>query len=161
MTIRGDLLAVDLSNVFQMLALNRKGGQLTVQDQGDLRNTRRLYVKDDRVALHEPVPERPLEALLVEMEVLSYERYRDILDKSTRFGTEPTRLLQQMGVLDAAQLGSAQRRVAEEAVLEVFLWRNITFELDEAAEPPAEDVPLRRRAPGSVTRESRGRRIRE
>ncbi|MEE2712342.1 MAG: DUF4388 domain-containing protein [Planctomycetota bacterium] len=141
MTIRGDLLSVDLSNVFQMLALNRKGGRLTVQDQGNLRNKRRLYVKDDRVALHESLPERPLEAVLVAMEVLSYERYREVLEKSARYGTEPARLLQQMGILDEAQEDSVRRRIAEEGVLEVFLWRHLTFELDEVAEPPSDDAP--------------------
>ncbi|NRA97155.1 MAG: DUF4388 domain-containing protein, partial [Planctomycetes bacterium] len=140
MAIRGDLLSADLSNVFQMLALNRKGGQLTVQDQGNLLNKRRLYVKADRVALHESPPQRPIEALLVEMEVLSYDQYREVLEKSARYGTDPERLLQQMGILNDAERDRVAERVAEEGVLEVFLWRNITFELDEHAEPPADDT---------------------
>lgn len=141
MAIRGDLLSADLSNVFQMLALNRKSGQLTVQEQGNLLNKRRLYVKEDRVALHEPAPERPIVALLVEMGALSYEQYRDVLEKSVRYQSEPVRLLQQMGLLDDAQMDRVRHRVEEEGVLEVFLWRNITFELDENAAPPVNGTP--------------------
>ena len=35
MALKGDLVSADLSNVFQMLALNRKAGVLTVQDRSN------------------------------------------------------------------------------------------------------------------------------
>lgn len=141
MAIRGDLLSADLSNVFQMLALNRKSGQLLVQETGNLLNKRRLYVREDRVSLHEELPQRPIVALLVEMGVLSYEQYREVLSKSARYNSEPIRLLQQMNLLDDDQMDRVRHRVEEEGVLEVFLWRNITFELDEEAPAPPEGTP--------------------
>ncbi|MAG58029.1 MAG: hypothetical protein CMJ83_17220 [Planctomycetes bacterium] len=138
MAIRGELLSADLSNVFQMLALNRQRGGLNVQEQGNLLNRRRLYIFEDRVSLHEPPPDRPVVALLVEMGILTYPQYREVLDKSDRYSTDPIKLLSQQGVLEPDHLERVRARIEEEGILEVFLWRNISFELDEDAVPPAD-----------------------
>lgn len=131
MPIRGDLLSADLSNVFQMLALNRKRGRLLVQETGNVLAQRRLYISEDRVGLDEAPPPRPLAALLVEMGAIDYEQLVAVQRKAERYHADPIHLLRQQGDLSATQHESAHRRVEEEEILEVFLWRNVTFSLEE------------------------------
>ena len=136
MSIRGDLLSADLSNVFQMLALNRKRGRLLIQEQGNFLAQRRLHIAEDRVALDEKPPVRPLPALLVEMGVISYPQYRTAVVRGERYRIDPLHLLRQQSLVTPEHLEAAQRRIQEEEILEVFLWRNVLFTLEEAGEPP-------------------------
>ena len=73
MAIRGDLLSVDLSNVFQMLALNRKRGVLSIHNRDNILEQRSLVLQEDRVALLNVPTQVDLNALLVDQGALSYE----------------------------------------------------------------------------------------
>lgn len=137
MAIRGDLLSADLSNVFQMLALNRKRGRLRVQDQNNFLAQRRLYISEDRVALDERPRERSVLGLLVEMGVISYDDFKSATTRARRYHTDATNLLRQQAKISLEQLEEAQRRRQEEEILEVFLWRNVSFRLEEGAADPA------------------------
>ena len=139
MAIRGDLLSSDLSNVFQMLALNRSRGTLIVRDHGNLTNQRRLYLDGDRVALHDRPPVRQSLALLVEMGVMDLEDYRLAThDRGAGAGglasTPDAR-----SNTDPEALKRLTERTQEEAILDVFLWRNVSFELDEEGSLPDGD----------------------
>ena len=136
MAIRGDLLAVDLSNVFQMLAMNRKHGVLTIQNRDNILEKRELVLDEDRVAvLHVPGAEN-VNALLVEMGEIDFATFADAREKAISFGLGPTQYLQRKKSVDAEMLRRAVKRLQEEAILEIFLWRNVTFDLDEGAPIP-------------------------
>jgi tetratricopeptide (TPR) repeat protein len=133
MTIRGDLLSVDLSNVFQMLALNRKRGILNVQNRENILEKRALVLDEDRVAVLEIPRPDSLNALLVEMGALSYEAFSEARSKAANFRIGATEYLERRKQISPEALKKAARRLQEEAVLEIFLWHNVTFSLDEEA----------------------------
>lgn len=89
MAIRGDLLSVDLSNVFQMLAMNRKRGVLRVQNRENILEKRALVLDADRVGLLEIPKAGDLSALLVDEDAIDYAAYTDARTKSRQFGVDP------------------------------------------------------------------------
>ncbi len=142
MAIRGDLLSVDLSNVFQMLAMNRKRGVLHLQNRGNILDKRALVLDADRVGLLNIPAKRDLAALLVDQGELSYEDYRDAVEKARQFKVAPVNYLLKRARLTNAQVEGALAKLQEEFILEIFLWKNVSFHLDEESWP--EEDPERR-----------------
>lgn len=138
MALKGDLLSSDLSTVFQMMAMNRKRGRLVVQDQGNLINLRRLYIAEDRVALLDPPPPRPLEGFLVQTGVVNYDQARKARNSSSRLRQSALKVLRNQGLITEEDEAHATRVLEEEEILEIFLWRNVSFSLEEGGEPPEE-----------------------
>ncbi len=136
MAIKGELPSTDLSNVFQMLALNRKRGRLYVREQGNLLGHRRLYIFENQVALDERPAPRPLGPLMVEMGVVSYADYRAALERGEQYRSDPVHLLRQQGTITDEDLKAVAIKVEEEGILEVFLWRSIFFNLEEGGADP-------------------------
>src|SRR5436190_1710506 len=85
MALKGELLSADLSNVFQMLAMNGKRGLLTVQDRVNPVARRRFFLDAQTVVLAEPLGRKPSLALLVEMGRISYEHYSSAMQRAKRF----------------------------------------------------------------------------
>ena len=142
MAIRGDLLSVDLSNVFQMLAMNRKRGVLRVQNRENILEKRALVLDADQVGLLQIPEDRDLSAILVDEGDITYEDYVAAHTKSKQFGLDPITFLQRRASLESEALDKAVRRLHEELILEIFLWKNVAFSLDEETMP--EEDPQRR-----------------
>src|SRR5215510_13187919 len=104
MAIRGDLLSADLSNVFQMLTLNRKRGRVIVQDRGNFLTQRRLFISEERITLDDQPHPRPLVALLVEMGVVSYDDWHSAKERAVRYHADPLHLLRQQGLVNDKHL---------------------------------------------------------
>ena len=88
MALKGELLSADLSNVFQMLAMNGKRGLLTVQDRVNPVARRRFFLDGQAVLLGEPISQRPSLPLLVEMGRVTYEQYASALQRARRFNSD-------------------------------------------------------------------------
>ncbi|MCB9832300.1 MAG: DUF4388 domain-containing protein [Planctomycetes bacterium] len=139
MAIRGDLLSVDLSNVFQMLAMNRKRGVLRVQNRENILEKRALVLDADRVGLLEIPKAGDLSALLVDEDAIDYAAYTDARTKSRQFGVDPLTFLRKRSTIDDSTLDAVTRRLHEELILEIFLWKNVSFSLDEEHFPEDDD----------------------
>jgi tetratricopeptide (TPR) repeat protein len=135
MAISGELLSVDLSNVFQMLSLNRKRGLLHIRDQENVLNERWIVFDEDRIGLYEVPQTGDVWALLVDSGDVGYAEYRAARDQAREYGSHHDRLLRQRGLVDEDTYARAARRVQEEHLLEIFLWREVTFTLDEERVP--------------------------
>ncbi len=135
MAIRGDLLSVDLSNVFQMLAMNRKRGVLYLQNRENILEKRALMLDSDRVGLLDLPASQDLAAILVDQGELSYDEYADAVAKSAQFQVEPVSYLSKRGIITQEQIEAARTRLQEELILEIFLWKNVSFHLDEEKWP--------------------------
>ncbi|MEZ6194226.1 MAG: DUF4388 domain-containing protein [Planctomycetota bacterium] len=143
MAISGELLSVDLSNVFQMLSLNRKRGLLHVRDQENILNERWIVFDEDRIGLYEIPKTGDVWGLLVHSGDVSYEDYRDARKQAGDYGSSHDRLLRQRGIVDSELVDRAARRLQEEMLLEIFLWREVSFSLDEERVPePLEEREL-------------------
>src|SRR5262249_51657860 len=92
----------------------------------------------------EPSPQRPSLALLVEMGRITYEQYASAFQRARRFNSDPFGILQAQGTVGTADVDAFRARAANEALLEVFLWRDIRFTLDEsvALAPFRDSTPL-------------------
>ena len=137
MALKGELLSADLSNVFQMLAMNGKRGLLTVQDRVNPVARRRFFLDGQTVLLAEPVARRPSLALLVEMGRVTYDQYSSAMQRARRFNSDPFGILKAQGTLGDDDVEAYQTRASNESLLEVFLWRDIRFDLDETRDAPA------------------------
>ncbi|MFT7616701.1 MAG: tetratricopeptide (TPR) repeat protein [Planctomycetota bacterium] len=135
MAIRGDLLSIDLSNVFQMLAMNRKQGVLRLQNRENILEKRALVLDADRIGLLEMPKNQDLAAILVDQGELSYDDYTDALTKSGQFQVPAVEFLEKRGTITREQVEGATRRLHEELILEIFLWKNVSFNLDEESWP--------------------------
>lgn len=131
MTMKGDLLSADLSNVFQMLAMNRKRGVLHIHNRENILEKRALVLDGDRVALFEVPQPGDLSGLLVDSGILSYDQWRSAREQAAQFGVRPTDFLRKKGELDDEQINGAIQRLHEELILEIFLWKNVGFQLEE------------------------------
>ncbi|MEE9394485.1 MAG: DUF4388 domain-containing protein [Planctomycetota bacterium] len=140
MAIRGDLLSVDLSNVFQMLSMNRKRGILHIQDQVNLLKQRALVVDEDRIGLLDLPPQQDVWALLVDSGALDYESYRQAQIHAGEYNVSRTQLLSQKGLVNQVQIAEGAKRYQEEQLLEIFLWREISFTLEEDEAPAPDDA---------------------
>ncbi len=142
MVIRGDLLSVDLSNVFQMLAMNRKKGIFRVLNRENILEKRSLYLDADKVGLLE-VPRNPdLAAILVDLGIIGYADWQEAHRKAETFAVPPSDYILKRGKVSEEDLLKAETRLQEELILEIFLWKNITFSLDEETFAPED--PRRR-----------------
>jgi tetratricopeptide (TPR) repeat protein len=142
MALKGELLSADLSNVFQMLAMNGKRGLLTVQDRFNPVIRRRFYLDAQTVLLAESVTRRPSLALLVEMGRVTFDQYLNATQRARRFSSDPFGILKAQGVVSDEDIEACRARAATEMLLEVFLWRDIRFDLDESvSQPPEADSP--------------------
>jgi tetratricopeptide (TPR) repeat protein len=144
MALKGELLSADLSNVFQMLAMNGKRGLLTVQDRVNPVARRHFVLDGQTVTPSDPLPTKPSLALLVEMGRLTYEHYASAMQRARRFNSDPWGILKAQGTVGSDDVEAFRARVANEALLEVFLWRDIRFDLDESASgtAPPDAAPI-------------------
>lgn len=138
MALKGDLLAADLGNLLQMTAMNRRRGVLTVQDRGNPAQRRRLYVEGAAIRVADSAS-APSPALLVVLGRLTYEGFAAAKRHAGGFGGDALQYLRAKGDLDDASETVWRRATATEDVLEVFLWRDVRFELDENAPTPESD----------------------
>jgi thioredoxin-like negative regulator of GroEL len=138
MTIRGDLLSVDLSNVFQMLALNRKRGVLVVQSRENILDKRAMLLEEDHIAVVDVPASSDVTALMVEAGDIDFALWAEARDKAGSYRIGAVDYLVRRRKVDEDAVGRARRRLQEEEILEIFLWNNVTFSLDEEAQPPAD-----------------------
>ncbi|HYC77269.1 MAG TPA: DUF4388 domain-containing protein [Planctomycetota bacterium] len=140
MALKGDLLSADLGNLLQMLALNRKRGTLTVQDRANPAARRRVRIDGETLRLAGAAP-APNPALLADLGAVDYARYATLRRQSERFGGGAMEYLKARGELDEAALREWRVAAVREELLEVFLWRELRFALDETAPPSDEGAP--------------------
>jgi hypothetical protein len=141
MALKGELLSADLSNVFQMLAMNGKRGLLSVQDRVNPVARRRFFLDGQTVLPADPVAQRPSLAMLVEMGRVTYEQYASAMQRARRFNSDAWGILKAQGTIGDADAEAFRVRASNEALLEVFLWRDIRFSLDESVtQAPIKDA---------------------
>lgn len=131
MALRGELLSADLAAVFQMVALNQQRGRLLIRARGASTGRRRLYIEENRIQLDEEPPANPIAALLVEMGHITMAQYKGIRTRTARFQGDQRVILRDQGIIDEEVLDRVAARVESEMIMEMFLWKNISFELDE------------------------------
>lgn len=130
MVLRGDLASVDLSQVFQMLALNKKVGLLSIQGE---RFWQALYFDPRGVTLchnvHQVVDRLVL--AMVRTGRLAEAAVEEIRSEAANNDKDFVDGLLAGGYLDADEFDDRYRAELEEQVYELFLRRDARFEFHE------------------------------
>jgi len=130
MALRGDLASVDLAQVFQMLALNKKVGLLSIHSANLWKV---LYFDQRGVSVHHNVHavlDRVV-AAFVRSGRLSEEAVEEVRDHSVRMGQPLSDSLLAGGYLEAAELDEQYRYELEEEIYDLFFCDEAKFEFHE------------------------------
>lgn len=133
MALRGDLASVDLAQVFQMLALNKKVGLLSIQGT---KLWKVLYFDQRGVTVHHNV-HRVLDrvvASLCRTGRLTEPAVDEVRDHAARMGQPLTDSLLAGGYLQPAELEEQYRIELEEEVYDLFFCKEAKFEFHEGAD---------------------------
>ncbi len=132
MALRGDLASVDLAQVFQMLALNKKVGLLSIQGT---RMWRVLYFDPRGVTLHHNV-HRILDRVLASLcrsGRLDEASVEEVRDHAARTGKPLTDSLLAGGYVQPEELEEQYRVELEEEIYDLFFCKEARFEFHEGA----------------------------
>lgn len=133
MALRGDLASVDLAQVFQMLALNKKVGLLSIQSS---KLWKVLYFDQRGVTVHHNV-HRVLDRVvagLVRLGRLTEAAVDEVREHAARMGQPLTDSLLAGGYLDAQELADQYRIELEEEIYDLFFCRDARFEFHEGVD---------------------------
>jgi len=132
MALRGDLASVDLAQVFQMLALNKKVGLLSIHSA---KLWKVLYFDQRGVSVHHNV-HRLLDKVVaasVRSGRLLEESVDEVRDHAVRMGQSLADSLLAGGYLEANELEYQYRLELEEEIYDLFFCRDAKFEFHENA----------------------------
>jgi hypothetical protein len=132
MALRGDLASVDLAQVFQMLALNKKVGLLSIQGTKHVEGT---VLRSSRGDVHHNV-HRVLDrvvASLCRSGRLDEASVDEVRDHAARMGQPLTDSLLAGGYLQPEELEEQYRVELEEEIYDLFFCKEAKFEFHEGA----------------------------
>jgi outer membrane protein assembly factor BamB/tetratricopeptide (TPR) repeat protein len=132
MALRGDLASVDLAQVFQMLALNKKVGLLSIQSA---KLWKVLYFDQRGVTVYHNVHQvlDRVVAALVRNGRLTEPVVDEVRDHAARTGQGLSDSLLAGGYVEANELEEQYRVELEEEVYDLFFCRDAKFEFHERA----------------------------
>lgn len=133
MALKGDLASVDLAQVFQMLALNKKTGLLSIQSP---RLWKVLHFGPRGVTLYfnpHSMLEKCLRALL-RTGSLSPRTLEESREHAATQGADLLQTLRAGGYVDPAELDSLMAVEIEEEIHELFFCRDARFEFHEGVD---------------------------
>ena len=132
MALRGDLASVDLAQVFQMLALNKKVGLLSIQSAT---HWKMLYFDPRGVTVHHnpfQVVDK-VAASLVRTGRLDAAAVEELREHAVREGHSLAEGLLAGGYLQSAELDAQFRHELEEELYDLFFCRDAKFEFHEGS----------------------------
>lgn len=132
MALRGDLASVDLAQVFQMLALNKKVGLLSIQST---KLWKVLYFDHRGVTFHHNV-HRILDRVVaahVRTGRLTEAQIDEVRDHAARMGQPLADSLLAGGYLEPGELEGQYRIELDEEIYDLFFVREAKFEFHEGA----------------------------
>jgi outer membrane protein assembly factor BamB/tetratricopeptide (TPR) repeat protein len=132
MALRGDLASVDLAQVFQMLALNKKVGLLSIQST---KLWKVLYFDHRGVTVHHNV-HRILDRVVaahVRTGRLTEAQIDEVRDHAARMAQPLADSLLAGGYLEPAELEDQYRIELDEEIYDLFFVRDAKFEFHEGA----------------------------
>jgi outer membrane protein assembly factor BamB/tetratricopeptide (TPR) repeat protein len=145
MSLKGNLQSVDLANVLQMLSINQKEGTLVLFD-GDTRKS--IYFSQEGVSMlsRGRRGQDSLGRILLRYGRIGEDVLRQALERQRTESRRLGEVLEEMGVVSAADIEDAVRTQIEEEIYNLFIWKEASFEFIEGPPAPTQDA-----APARVT----------
>jgi CheY-like chemotaxis protein len=140
--IRGDVEVLGISNLLQMLSLNRCEGFLTIIQEGQKKV---IHFLGEGIRLVSGARRtNPLGEILIRTGRLTRDQLDELLAEQRRTGTPLGELVSTRGVLEKSVISSALREQVAEEIYDLFTWSGATFTFNEARNgpPPPDHGPL-------------------
>ncbi|RME75900.1 MAG: DUF4388 domain-containing protein [Planctomycetota bacterium] len=161
MTLKGSLEVLNLSDIFQSLSMNQHTGTLRVSDG---RRERMVYFSDGEITLLSTDKKLRIGDLLVREGKISQDDLEYALEKqraSAEAGEERRlgEILVEEGFVSEADVAAVVRRQIEEAIYDLFLWKQAEFEFlidycPESLQKPGHNITRLRFNTGSLIMEA-------
>jgi CheY-like chemotaxis protein len=123
--IRGDVDVLGISNLLQMLSMNRCQGYLTIQ-QDDQKKV--IQFLDEGIRLVSGARRtNPLGEILIRAGKLTREQLDELLAEQRRTGTPLGEIVSRRGILDKTVIETALREQVSEEIYDLFTWSDARF----------------------------------
>lgn len=142
MALKGDLSAVGLSDVFQMLSMGQKEGTLVVRDK---KRTKRIFFSQKGISLlsQSKGAREELGQSFVRRGKVTAEQFTQVLEEQKQTGKRHWELMVEKGWVTRAEMDGLLRAKIEDEIYDLFLWRDATFEFEEGPLTEAADTMMR------------------
>ena len=133
--IRGDVEVLGISNLLQMLSLNRCEGFLTITQEGQKKV---IHFLGEGIRLVSGARRtNPLGEILIRTGRLTRDQLDELLAEQRRTGTPLGELVSARGVLEKSVISSALREQVAEEIYDLFTWTDATFSFSETPDGPS------------------------
>src|SRR5436189_1549395 len=129
--IRGDVEVLGISNILQMLSLNRCHGFLTIQQEAQKKVIHFLHEGIRLVSGARRT--NPLGEILIRTGKITRDQLDELLAEQRRTATALGEIVSRRGILDPAVIQSALREQVAEEIYDLFTWSGATFYFQETA----------------------------
>jgi len=140
--IRGDVEVLGISNLLQMLSLNRCDGFLTIQLEGQKKV---LHFVGEGIRLVSGARRtNPLGEILIRTGKITRDQLDELLAEQRRTGTPLGELVSTRRILEASVISSALREQVAEEIYDLFTWSGAKFSFLETRDGslPPDQGPL-------------------
>jgi CheY-like chemotaxis protein len=127
--IKGDVEVLGISNLLQMLSVNRCKGYLTIHAENQKKVIRFL---DEGIRLVAGARRtNPLGEILMRTGRISREQLDELLAEQRRTGVQLGEMVTSRGILEPGVIQSALREQVAEEIYDLFTWTGATFDFEE------------------------------
>ncbi|HEX7899128.1 MAG TPA: DUF4388 domain-containing protein [Planctomycetota bacterium] len=140
--IHGDVAVLGISNLLQMLSMNRCKGFLIVNQDG---HKKVIHFLEEGMRLVSGARRtNPLGEILMRTGRITREQLDELLAEQRRTGTPLGEIVSQRDILGKTIIQSALREQVAEEIYDLFTWSDATFDFMEASDapPPPDHGPL-------------------
>ena len=140
--IHGDVAVLGISNLLQMLSMNRCRGFLIVHQEGHKKVIH--FLEEGMRVVSGARRTNPLGEILMRTGRITREQLDELLAEQRRTGTPLGEIVSRRSILEAGVIQSALREQVAEEIYDLFTWSDATFDFMEASDapPPPDHGPL-------------------
>lgn len=142
MALKGDLSAVGLSDLFQMLSMGQKEGTLVVRDK---KRTKRIFFSLKGISLLSQTKgaREELGQSFVRRGKITAEQLSEVIAEQKQTGKRHWELMVDRGWVTRGEMDGLLRAKIEDEIYDLFLWRDATFEFEEGELTEQADTMMR------------------
>ncbi len=133
--IQGDVSVLGISNLLQMLSMNRVRGLLTTQQEGQKKV---IHFLDEGIRLVAGARRtNPLGEILMRTGKITRDQLDELLAEQRRTGTPLGEIVAQRSILGKDVIQTALREQVAEEIYDLFTWTEATFTFSEGPDGPS------------------------
>ena len=142
MALEGSLKDFGLADILQLIFFQRKTGVLTIESRMD--KIRLLFIEGHITGAESKrrIEANRLGKVLVKKEILREEQLQGLLDEQRSTNIKLGNLLVRKGLVTKEELEEILTGQIKETIIQVFAWKDGTYEFTPQAVPADKDIPI-------------------